>query len=238
MSAVDVAKRWLHREIAADPVLHGLVLNLYLNGEKYPHLVEDYFPVAVGAEWGLAESMRSHLADEDKHVALYTKAIRKLDQPVLDLPMDDIFNEVIRTHTPVSFAMQPQDDSDTRRLKLAHFLAHAHFLEKRIARSLEYHVEACATATSPYAQRAVSAVLADETNHVRYTREAVCDLLPRDLANEVLATHARAESRANLDFSARQMSRLLRDHSQRFSLGSRALFRGCAVLLKGWLHYA
>ena len=41
MSAIDAVKRRLHREIVADPVLHGLVLNLYLNGEEYPHLVDD-----------------------------------------------------------------------------------------------------------------------------------------------------------------------------------------------------
>jgi hypothetical protein len=235
---VDAIKRKLHRDIVADPLLHGLVLNLYLNGEQYPHLVDDYFPIAVGAEWGLADSMRSHLADEDKHVALYTRAIVKLDQPVLNLPMADIFNEVIRTHTPVSFAMHQEDNRDARRLKLAHFLAHAHFLEKRIARSLDYHVEACAHAASAYPAKAVEAVLRDETHHVDYTRRAVCELLPSTAANEVLALHKTAERRANLDFSTRQMSRLLREYAQRFSIGHRLLFRGSVTLLRGCLHYA
>ena len=238
MSAVDAVKRRLHRDIVADPVLHGLVLNLYLNGEQYPHLVDDYFPLAVAQEWGLDELMRQHLADEDKHVALYAKAVAKLDQPVLSLPMADIFNEVIRSHTPVNFAMLAADDRDTRRVKLAHFLAHAHYLEKRIARSLEYHVEACAHADSPYPYKAVETVLRDETRHVSYTREAVLDLLPRDRANQVLSVHERAERRANLDFSGRQMGRLLRDHAQRFSFSSRLFYRTCAPLLKGVLALA
>jgi hypothetical protein len=228
---VDTVKRRLHREIVADPVLHGLVLNLYLNGERYPHRVDDYFPLAVAAQWGLAETMRAHLADEDKHVALYARAIEKLGQPVLELPVGDIFNEVIRSHTPASFAMRTDDDRDTQCLKLAHFLAHAHFLEKRIARSLEYHVEACAHSASPYPHKAVCAVLHDEHHHVRYTREAVTDLLPTRRAGEVLAVHARAERRANVDFSATQMRSLLRTHSRRFSRGGLIVFRACAGVL-------
>ena len=238
MSAIDAVKRRLHREIVADPVLHGLVLNLYLNGEEYPHLVDDYFPIDVGREWGLDETMRNHLADEDKHVALYRKAIGKLGQPVLELPMADIFNEVIRGHTPASFAMEPHDDRDQRCLKLAHFFAHAHFLEKRVARSLEYHIEACAHGPSPYPEKAVGAVLHDEGRHVSYTREAVEDLLPRARANDVLALHARAEHSANLDFSARQLTKLLRDHSRRFSAAGRALFGACTFALGMSLRYA
>jgi len=237
MAFVEAIKRKLHREIVADPVLHGLVLNLYLNGEEYPHIVDDYFPIAVGEEWGLGQTMRNHLADEDKHVALYAKAITKLEQPVLKLPMPDIFNEVIRSHTPASFAMQPQDDRDTRRLKLAHFLAHAHFLEKRIARSLEYHIDACAHSASPYPSKAVGAVLHDETHHVAYTREAVCDLLPKAEAARVLGVHATAERRANLDFSATQMSQLLRVHARRFSASGFVVFRACAGVLRGCLRY-
>jgi hypothetical protein len=238
VTMIDTVKRRLHRDIVADPLLHGLVLNLYLNGEQYPHLVADYFPIAVGAEWGLADTMRNHLADEDKHVSLYTKAITKLDQPVLNLPLADIFNEVIRTHTPVSFAMHPDDSRDARRLKLAHFLAHAHFLEKRIARSLDYHVEACAHAASTYPEKAVAAVLHDEMHHVTYTRQAVHELLPKHAANEVLALHCAAERRANLDFSQRQMSRLLRDYADRFSFAHRLLFRGSVAALRGFLRYA
>ena len=41
---IDGVKARLHRDIVADPVLHGMVLNLYLNGEQYPHRVSDYFP--------------------------------------------------------------------------------------------------------------------------------------------------------------------------------------------------
>ena len=43
MFTIDTAKRLLHRDLCADPLLHGLVLNLYLNGEQYPHRVENYF---------------------------------------------------------------------------------------------------------------------------------------------------------------------------------------------------
>src|SRR5262249_19838696 len=52
---VERVKRRLHRDIVADPVAHGLVLNLYLNGEHYPHRVDDYFPLAAADDPALAE---------------------------------------------------------------------------------------------------------------------------------------------------------------------------------------
>jgi hypothetical protein len=238
MAFIDGIKRRLHRDIVADPVLHGLVLNLYLNGEAYPHRVEDYFPIAAVDEPELAAAMSAHAKDEDKHVALYARAIEKMGQSVLDLPMDDIFNEVIRKRTPASFAMSDTDTRDGRRRKLAHFLAHAHFLEKRVAKSLEYHIEACAHSATPYAEKAVGAVLSDESRHVGYTREAVMDLLPRTEALETLALHERAETLANLDFSISQLSKLLREHSRRFSVGSRWIHRGCVAVMQRWVAYA
>ena len=36
MRLAQAIKRRLHRDIVADPVLHGRVLNLYLNGELIP----------------------------------------------------------------------------------------------------------------------------------------------------------------------------------------------------------
>ena len=79
---VSGIKARLHRDIVADPVLHGLVLNLYLNGEQYPHRVSDYFPLAAVDDPALERMMREHMADEDKHIALYKRAIEKLEQPV------------------------------------------------------------------------------------------------------------------------------------------------------------
>jgi hypothetical protein len=238
MMVIGSIKLRLHRDIVADPVLHGLVLNLYLNGEQYPHRVQDYFPMAAAQAPELVELMRRHLSDEDKHSALYIRAIEKLEQPVLELPMADIYNEVIRAHTPASFAITAEDTADERRRKLAHFFAHLHYLEKRIARSLEFHLEACAHAASPYPGKVVASVLKDEWRHVSYTREVVTELLPAGAAAEVLALHRRAERRANLDFSAAQLGRLSRQHAARFPSLRGAGYRGCASLLRGVLAYA
>lgn len=238
MTVVDSIKLRLHRDIAADPVLHGLVLNLYLNGEQYPHRVQDYFPIYAAEAPELVALMRRHMAEEDKHIALYIRALEKLEQPVVELPMNDIYNEVIRAYTPVSFAIAAGDDADARRRKLAHFFAHLHYLEKRIARSLEYHVEACAFAASSYPEKVVALVLKDEWRHVDYTREVVTHLLPSRAAAEVLALHRRAEWRANLDFSAAQLGRLLRQHAARFPRVRGACYRGYASLLRGVLAYA
>jgi hypothetical protein len=231
VNIVSGVKRQLHREIVADPLLHGLVLNLYLNGEQYPHRAADYFPLAAVEDAPLEARMRQHMREEDKHAALYIKAIGALGQPVQVLALPDVYNEVIRAHTPARFAMEEGDDRDLRTLKLANFLAHLHYLEKRIARSLEFHAEACERSASPYVAKAVRAVLKDEGSHVVYTHEAVQALLPRRVAAKVFSEHRRAERRANLDFSSRQLGRLVRDHGERFGKRSRFLYRCCSDLL-------
>src|SRR5438132_7051597 len=167
MRLVQAVKRRLHRDIVADPVLHGRVLNLYLNGEQYPHRVTDYFPMAAVEDGALERRMREHLREEDKHVALYIRAIRALGQPVTELPVEDVYNTVIRRHTP-SLELGERAPADRRRLILAHFLAHLHCLESRVAQSLEYHLEACAHSTSAYPAKAVHVILADEHAHAAY----------------------------------------------------------------------
>jgi len=235
MTLLDRLKSRLHRDIVADPVLHGMVLNLYLNGEQYPHRVSDYFPFAAVEEPELEQRMREHVSDEDKHIALYERAIGKLGQPVTLQPLEETFNGVIRHHTPATFAMSPADGRDSCRRKLAHFFAHLHFLEKRVARSLEYHLDACAHSSSDYPQKVIGAVLGDERGHVRYTREVVAEVVPARVAADVLDEHARAERRANLDFSAGQLGRLVREQSARFPAPRGAIYGACAALLRGAL---
>lgn len=230
MSIVRGIKRRLHRDIVADPVLHGRVLNLYLNGEQYPHRVADYFPMAAVEDAALARRMRAHLHEEDKHVALYRRAIRSLAQSVVELPLPDIYNTVIRRHTPAT-DVAGRSRPDAQRFTLANFLAHLHFLESRVAQSLEYHLDACAHAADPYPAKAVEVILEDERAHAAYTREAVFGLLPRSAAHDVLAIHGRAEAHANREFSARELRRLLRDETTRFSRASRTLYRCGAALL-------
>jgi len=232
MRMIDGLKRRLHRDIVADPVLHGRVLNLYLNGEQYPHRVKDYFPMAAAEELSLAQRMRQHLREEDKHVALYTRAIRALGQPVAELPLHDVYNTVIRRHTPPPEAT----GRDASRLGLAHFLAHLHFLETRVAHSLEYHLDACAHAASPYPAKAVQVILADERTHAAYTREAVFGLLPKRVAGQVIGVHRSAEARANREFSARELRRLLDEEGARFGAASRALYACGTALLGGQVH--
>src|SRR5258708_24430190 len=133
--------------------------------------------------------MRLTTREEGKHSALYRKAIRALGEPVKTPPREEIYNAVILRHTPEQPALRREDDRDARTLKLAHFLGHLHWLEKRIAQSLEYHLEACAQGATPYAAKAVAAVLADEYRHVSYTREAVAGLLPARLPPHLLSLH-------------------------------------------------
>ncbi|AVP96416.1 hypothetical protein C7S18_04050 [Ahniella affigens] len=238
MFLIDRIKHQLHQDIVADPVLHARVLNLYLCGEAYPHAVNDYFPVAAVRDPDLAEAMRQHQADEDKHIALYAKAIQKLGEPVQQLPPEHIFNHVIRQHSAETWHVEPEMADDQRTRRVASFLAHAHILEKRVARSLEYHLEACNRAADPYPAKAVAAVLGDEQRHVSYTHDAVFHLLPRAEAAALLRSHERAEARANLDFSSNQLRRLLREETQHWPTARRGFYRACAAVMRGVLHCA
>ncbi len=203
MFIIDGMKARAHREVVANPLAHGWVLNLYLNGERYPEKVCDYFQSEYAPNEELAANIVRHAADETKHVRIYTRALESIGQSVEDLAPPFVFNEVVRSFTPDTFHIVPADHDDLRREKLANFLAHAHFLEKRVGRSIEYHADACGALGRDSVGKCVAAVMRDESRHVRYTREAVVDLLPRRKAQQILDTHRRAEAKANLEFSLR-----------------------------------
>lgn len=233
MQIIDGLKFRAHRDVVANPLAHGWVLNLYLNGERYPEKVCDYFQSEYAPHQELADSIVRHAADEAKHVRLYSHAIEAIGQEVVELEPPFVFNEVVRSFTPGTFHIVPADSEDTRRWKLANFLAHAHFLEKRVGKSIEYHADACGAAGRDVVGKCVDAVIRDESRHVVYTREAVEDLLTRRQAQDVLDTHRRAEAKANLEFSIR----LLRTFLDRFDSGIRGhqklLFRVCQFIMQG-----
>ncbi|MDQ6685354.1 MAG: hypothetical protein M3Z16_09510 [Pseudomonadota bacterium] len=232
MNPVDAIKRRLHRDIVADPILHARVLNLYLCGEAYPHTVDDYFPIDHVDCPELRALMQRHMADEDKHIALYAKAIKKLGAEVVDLPPPDVFNHVIRSHTRQPWRVAAEMPRQEKLGRLAGFFAHAHWLEKRIARSLDFHVEACAHAATSFPGKVVATVLGDEQRHVGYTREAVFDLVPRRQALAILDHHRRAERRANLDFSCSQLRRLLVEEAERWPAGRKPWYGACASAMR------
>ncbi len=237
MHIINGIKQQFHRDMVADPVVHAWVLNLYLGGERYPQRVCDYFQSDFAPTPELARDLQRHAADEDKHVRMFGRAIDSLEQPVVELEMGDIFNEVIRSFMPGTFHITEADSKDTCRRKLANFLAHAHFLEKRVSRSFEYHLDACDRAGKPHIVSLVEVVKRDEDRHVQYTREAVYDLLQRKEANEVMDTHRRVESKANLIFSQKQVRTFLRQFSTQIPRQRRMLYGVCALLMEGAGNY-
>src|SRR3954465_14244826 len=100
---INSLKGRFHSEIVADPATHGWVLNLYRGGERYPQRVCDYFQSDFAPTKELAGRLSEHAAEEDKHVHLFAKAISDLNQPVVEIEIGDVFNEVIRSFTPGSF---------------------------------------------------------------------------------------------------------------------------------------
>src|SRR2546430_8335256 len=101
MQLINGLKRQLHRDIAADPRTHGWVLNLYLNGERYPQTVCDYFQAEYAPTRELADQIRLHEKDEHKHELLLGKAIRSLNQEVIDRKSTRLNS----SHSQISYAV-------------------------------------------------------------------------------------------------------------------------------------
>ena len=231
-SIITAIKGRFHRDLVANPVTHGWVLNLYRSGERYPQRVCDYFQSEYAPTEQLAARLRLHAAEEEKHVNLFAVALKEVGQPVIEADPGDVFNEVVRLFTPGTFHIVEGDDAGTRRRKLANFLAHAHHLEKRVAHSFAYHIDACERCGRDSVAAIVARTKADEDEHVRYTAEAVRDLLTRREADEVMDTHRRAEARANLIFSQRQVRAFLARFGDSTPRGRQWLYRLCANLME------
>lgn len=230
---IDSVKGRFHSDLVANPITHGWVLNLYRGGERYPQRVCDYFQSDFAPNETLAAQLRRHAAEEDKHVTLFSHALHSLDQAVIEIELGDVFNEVIRSFTPGTFHIVESDPAEVRCHKLANFLAHAHHLEKRVSRSFAYHIDACERVRKDEVAGIVARAKHDEDGHVSYTRAAVFDLLTRREANEVMAVHKRAEARANLLFSQRQVQVFLARFSDTIPKYRLWLFKLCANIMEG-----
>src|SRR6266850_61275 len=229
---IDRIKGGFHGDLVANPMTHGWVLNLYRGGERYPQRVCDYFQSDFAPNADLATQLRRHAAEEDKHVYLFAQALKTLEQPVVEVELGDVFNEVIRCFTPGTFHIVESDGPEARRRKLANFLAHAHHLEKRVARSFGYHIDACERVRKDESAGLVARAKHDEEGHVRYTRVAVFDLLTRRDAQQVMEVHKRAEARANLLFSQRQVRVFLAKYASELPKYRQWLFRICATIME------
>lgn len=228
------AKVRLHAWLAGDPRAHAWTLSLYRAGERHPETVSDYFPCERARErWPeLATSMKRHAGDERRHAALYAKAIERMGEAVLEIDDADVFNVVIRRHTRASWAIDERDGDDEVRLKLAHFMAHAFHLERRVARSLRYHREGCARAGRDDVCETVERVLADEERHVSYTRAAIDALTTRAERDEVLRVHAEGEALADRAFSSRQLRTFLDRYGRALPRRDRMFYAASAIVME------
>jgi hypothetical protein len=198
-----------HRDLVARPETHAWVLNLYRAGEQHPELSDDYFPVRHAPWPWLRDRLARHAGDERRHVRMYTKAIERMEEPVEEMRGHDVFNEVIRSCTDARFRIAEGDAPEAVRLKIAHFCAHAYFLERRIQGSLAYHLDACERAGREAVGAVIAKVAEDEERHVQHAREAVGELVDRRTARALFEVHRRGERRANLLFSQRQVREFL-----------------------------
>ena len=101
-----------------------------------------------------------------------------------------------------------------------------------MAHSFAYHIDACERCGRDGVAAIVARTKADEDEHVRYTREAVRDLLTRREAREVMETHRRAEARANLVFSQRQVRAFLARFGESTPRCRQWLYRLCANIME------
>lgn len=225
--------RW-HMDIVAHPKAHAWGLGLYRAGERHPETVTDYFPHRHAREhWPeLADQLKRHAGDERGHVVLYTKAIERMGETVSEVEPADVFNQTIRAQTPVSWAIADDDARDVKRLKLAHFLAHAHQLERRVGRSLDYHLEACARLGRHEVASVVERVHADEARHIRTSFEALSELTTPSERAELIALHARSEARADRAFSVRQVRVFLGLLGRTVPLSRRLFYAASAFVME------
>jgi len=235
---IDSIKGRFHSDLVSNPVTHGWVLNLYRGGERYPQQVCDYFQSDFAPTKELSAQLRQHAAEEDKHVHLFSHALKSIDQPVVEIELGDVFNEVIRSFTPGTFHIVESDSPEERRRKLANFLAHAHHLEKRVAKSFAYHIDACERCGRDEIAEVVARAKHDEDGHVRYTRATVFDLLTHREAQDVMEVHQRAEARANFVFSKRQVNAFLARFGDGVPKHRQWLFRICATIMETAGQYA
>lgn len=227
----------LHMQLAADPHAHAWTLSLYRAGEHHPETVHDYFPhEAARSRWPwLAEQLKRHAGDERRHTALYTRAIREMGEEPVELGGLDVLNNTIRAQTRATWEIQGDDGPEVVRIRIAHFLAHAHHLEHRVDRSVGYHVEACERLGTPRT-RAVAEVAArvqaDEVRHIRSTMEALEETTTLRERTEILALHESAEVAADLAFSSRQLRHLSSAFPDRFRAVDRAFYGLTAVAME------
>lgn len=237
LAFVPSPKTVWHRHLVERPDTHAWVLNLYRAGEQHPENVDDYFP-SRHAPWpALAADLVRHAADERRHARMYEKAIERMGEPVEEMGGRSVFNVVIRACTSATFRINDGDPPELVRDKLAHFCAHAHFLERRITRSLGYHHDACQHGGHDAVAAVVARVLADEERHQAYTLAAVHELVDRRRAEAILDVHRRGERRANLEFSQLQVSAFL-DRFRDACTARRALaYRFGAALMQEASHH-
>jgi len=226
----EALKIRLHAQLASSPRLHAWTLSLYRAGEHHPETVHDYFPhEAARAQWPwLAEQLKRHAGDERRHTALYTKAIRELGEEPVELEGHDVLNELIRSQTQATWEIRDEDGPEVVRIRIAHFLAHAHHLERRVERSVSYHLAGCQQVGSPGALAVadvVARVHADESRHVASTLAALTELTSEREREQILALHGEAESRADLAFSSRQLRTLVSRFRSELGAHDRVFYR-------------
>ena len=83
-------KQGWHTDLLRNPATHAWVLNLYLNGERYPQTVSDYFQIEYAPTRELGEQLRQHSKDEHRHEVLFANALKSIGQAVVDLPSQDV----------------------------------------------------------------------------------------------------------------------------------------------------
>ena len=111
-------------------------------------------------------------------------------------------------------------------------------MEKRVARSFAYHIDACERSRKNEIAQLVARAKHDEEGHVRYTRATVFDLLTHREAQDVMEVHRRAEARANLVFSQRQVRVFFARFGDTTPKHRKWLFRICATIMETAGQYA
>ena len=237
---IDRVKDRFHRDIASDPVTHGWVLNLYLEGERYPQRVCDYFQ----ADFAPGEELARGPPAPRPRRGQARPALRPWPAPARPAAGRAPPGRRVQRGDPLVHPRHlPYPREPIRRRsaarKLANFLAHAHHLERRVARSFAYHMEACETAGQPaIAQPGGRGAQGREPSRAVTPARRCSSCSPAARPQAVMELHRRAEAKANLTFSARQVRAFLTQFQAVTPRHRRWLYRLSAFLMEGAGHLA
>ncbi|HYF47857.1 MAG TPA: ferritin-like domain-containing protein, partial [Planctomycetota bacterium] len=194
-------------------------------------LIMDFFPVEQVTDASLRGEMLQHRKDERKHAGLFLRSIKRIGGRDLDLSYGYTLNNAV-LQKGLPYGPRPLAADGEGAIQLAHFLAHMYVVERRGLGSFRFQADACRQYGLRDIADDIEVVIADEEKHVKYTSEAVINLLGRIKGEQFLKWSVDLESYAHRAYARWLLEELLRQRPDHPSRAWRAFYRLCIKFLE------